>query len=411
MAVTGINVELKDSTLGRRMPSVGNCAIVYGIGESSAAISQIPHLITSLDSYKEWASSEDADAKKVASDPHLLGMVTKFYEKAGSGAYLWLIIAPGATGDFITANSTQIQNTIRKTTAGNYDNRPRIIGWCAQNNDTAAAWLPAVTPTMVASIQTIQNNMFSEGIRFVNVLASNATMDGSVSGITNAATFNAPSVAVALTTSLYTTTIDESTGQITAYTPLKDVGEALGVLSSISVAESIGSHARAAVSQKAFFNDGSEAVDMSQVNPSWIEGMGKNQYLFHRPFPGGMFYNDGATCNDSTKALSRIEFVRLGNAVCDDAQEFFTGVLNTQASVDASGDLDPSWAAQLENLFYQNYCLPRISANQCSGISVEVAAKDGNFVATRTLMVTIKIQPSPNVDFVNVAVMYVTALS
>ena len=92
------------------------------------------------------------------------------------------------------------------------------------------------------AIETIQNAMFAEGIRFVNVYTSN--VDGaqanSASNITDLSTYATPSVAYMPTTTLYNTTVDAQ-GNITAYTPIKDVGEAIGILSAISVAESIGS--------------------------------------------------------------------------------------------------------------------------------------------------------------------------
>lgn len=412
MAQTGINIELKDTTLSRRQPSVGNAALVYGIKVSSGSVSGKPTLITSLDSYTAWAASDAPDAKLLNNDPHLLGMVTQFYAKAGSGTYLWLILTSGEKGDFVTTNAANIKRQIRLTLEANYDNRPRIIGWCSQANDDASGWVPTTTPTVVKAIETIQNAMFAEGIRFVNVYTSNVNgvQATSASNIINLSTYATPSVAYMPTTTLYNTTVDKQ-GNITAYTPIKDVGEAIGILSAISVAESIGSHERAAVAQKAFFNDPETVVSITEVDPSIIDALGKGQYLFHRPYPTGIFYNDGATCNDPTKALSRLEFVRLGNAVCDDAQEFFSQILNTQAPVDAKGDLSRTYATQIENNFYNLYCQPRISQRQCSGIRVTVAAQDNNFVSTRTILVSIEILPSLNVDWVKVGVLYVSALS
>ena len=412
MAQTGINIELKDTTLSRRQPAEGNAALVYGIKISTGNLIAKPTLVTSLDSYNAWAASNDANAKALNNDPHLLGIVTQFYAKAGSGAYLWLIFEDGEKGNFVTSNAASIKRQLRMTTEANYDNRPRIIGWCSQSNDDTTGWLPTTTSGTVSAIETIQNDMFAEGIRFVNVYTAtvDASQATSSTNITDISTYNAPSVAFMPTTTLYNTTTDGS-GNITAYVPVKDVGEAIGILSAISVAESIGSHERPAVAQKAFFADPETVVSVTEVDPTVIDALGKGQYLFHRPYPTGIYYNDGATCNDSTKALSRLEFVRLGNAVCDDAQEFFSKILNTQAPVESNGDLSKTYATQLENNFYNTYCQPRISQRQCSGIRVTIGAKDDNFVSSRTIEVSIEILPSPNVDWVNVGVLYVSALS
>ena len=77
-------------------------------------------------------------------------------------------------------------------------------------------------------------------------------------------------------------------------------------------------------------------------------------------------------------------------------------------SVEGNG---ATYATQIENNFYNLYCQPRISQRQCSGIRVTVAAQDNNFVSTRTILVSIEILPSPNVDWVKVGVLYVSALS
>ena len=197
MAQTGINIELKDTTLSRRQPSVGNAALVYGIKVSSGSVSGKPTLITSLDSYTAWAASDAPDAKLLNNDHHLLGMVTQFYAKAGSGTYLWLILTSGEKGDFVTTNAANIKRQIRLTLAANYDNRPRIIGWCSQANDAASGWVPTTTKTVVKAIETIQNAMFAEGIRFVNVYTSN--VDGaqanSASNITDLSTYATDGVA------------------------------------------------------------------------------------------------------------------------------------------------------------------------------------------------------------------------
>ena len=110
-------------------------------------------------------------------------------------------------------------------------------------------------------------------------------------------------------------------------------------------------------------------------------------------------------------ALSKLEYSRLGNAVCDDAEYFFTGILNTQAPVEPNGDLSKTYATQLNNTFYNQYCQPRISQGQCSAINVEIGAQNNDFVGTKTIQVTISIQPSPNVEQVMVYVMYVKSVA
>lgn len=409
MSVTGVTVQLKDTQLSLPTQSVGNCALVYGCAVASGkTLSGKPTLITSVDAYTTWANGTSGDAVILNKDPHLAGIVGKFYEKAGNGTYLWLLPVVGASGDFVTPNKAIITNGIRFTASRNVDDRPRIIGWASQANDTTEMFTPSTLKTTISSIQTIQTDLFAQSIRFVNVMATTVDTDN-LGNETDLGAFNAPTVACLVTTSLFNPIIN-SGGVITSYVPLKDVGEAIGTLSSIPVSESIGSCARTPVTNMAFFNDAASVTSVTEATGATNRSLASNQYLFHRVrFGRGIYYNDDATCAPSTQALSRISYIRLGNAICDDAEYFFGGVINTNAPVTvASGDIDPNYATQLASSFYNQYCAPRIP-QQCSSISVVVSAKDNNLVSTHTIMVEIKVQPSPNVDQVMVFVMYVTA--
>lgn len=416
MSVTQLKVQLQDTTIGQFTPNEGVAALVYGLEVSSGTLSGKPILLTSNDQYTAWATAAQGDAEIVNNDAHLAAIIAKFYQKAGSGAYLWLMLVSGKNDDFVTSNAVAIKSMVYQTAANGFGYRPRLIGFASQAVDTiSSAPMPATLPTMVTSIETMQNELFAESFRVCNVVATSiSTTNLSTSGALdpskaiNFATYNAPSVAVLITTSLGNPTLDAQ-GNITAYVPLKDVGEVLGVMASISIAQSIGSCGVPSVASQAFFNDQTNVVDISTVSLAMFNAMGKAQNLFHRTRRQltGVFYNDGATCNDATMALSKLEYLRLGNAVCDDAEYYFQRIINTQQPVDASGNLSATASALFENGFYNQFAQPRISAGQCSNITVQV---DGtNFVSTKTLKVSISIQPSPSVEQVFVYTFYVTS--
>lgn len=414
MSKTGVSVILQDSQLGTPQPKIGNCMLFYG--SSAAAASTTPKLVTSVDSFNTWAALNEPTG--IQNDAFLLAEVQKFYDNAPTGTYLWIYCIDASEGeDFITSNISAIKAAIRATGQADFDNRPRIVGFVtdAKGTVSSSAIVPSTLETMVGSINTIYSDLFAESYRITGVLASDIDakdmLTETATKAPDCASYNAPAVGVTFTTDVFTTTTAPD-GSITAYKTQKDVAEIMGILSAISLGQSIGSCARPSLANIAFFNDPANTVPVTNCVLSDYDAMGDNQMIFHRTRPGrGIFYNDGATCNDSTMALSKLEYSRLGNAVCDDAEYFFTGILNTQAPVEPNGDLSKTYATQLNNTFYNQYCQPRISQGQCSAINVEIGAQNNDFVGTKTIKVTISIQPSPNVEQVMTYVMYVKSVA
>lgn len=413
MSKTGVSVKLQDSQLGTFQPKVGNCMLFYG--KSSGTASTAPKLVTSVDAFNAWAAGDAP--KGIKDDAFLKAEVETFYKNAPTGTYLWICVVKATDSDFVTSNADAIKAAIRATGEADFDNRPRIVGFVSDVKGTVSstAIVPSSLLTMVQSIDTIYDALFIESFRFTSVVASDidasSMLDDAATKAPDCSKYNAPAVGVTFTTDVYTTTTD-AYGAIVSYTTQKDVCEIMGILSAISLGQSIGSCARPAVATTAFFNGGASAVPVTSCVLADYDAMGDKQMIFHRIRPGrGIFYNDGATCNDAVNALSKLEYSRLGNAVCDDAEYFFTGILNTQAPVEANGDLSKLYATQIKNAFYNQYCLPRITQGQCSAISVEVGAKNNDFVGTKTIEVTISIQPSPNIEQVIVYVMYVKSVA
>ena len=413
MSKTGVSVKLQDSQLGTFQPKVGNCMLFYG--KSGGTASTAPKLVTSVDAFNAWAAGNAPEGIK--DDAFLKAEVETFYKNAPTGTYLWICVVKATDSDFVTSNADAIKAAIRATGEADFDNRPRIVGFVSdvKGNVSASAIVPSSLQTMVQSIDAIYDALFIESYRFTSVVASDISAKDMLAETATKAPdcskYNAPAVGVTFTTDVYTTATDSS-GAIVSYTTQKDVCEIMGILSAISLGQSIGSCARPAVATTAFFNGGTSAVPVTSCVLTDYDAMGEKQMIFHRIRPGrGIFYNDGATCNDAMNALSKLEYSRLGNAVCDDAEYFFTGILNTQAPVEANGDLSKLYATQIKNAFYNQYCLPRITQGQCSAISVDVGAKNNDFVGTKTIEVTISIQPSPNIEQVIVYVMYVKSVA
>lgn len=409
MSKTGLTVALQDSVLGTPRQSYGNCMIVYA-SEKQFTSDPFKNGLALFTSYNGAEQCSD-----IKGDAHLLADIKKFYEVAGTGSKLWIYSTEKTDGtdDFVTANAAQIQQVIITTGAATFDNRPRIIGWMSSTDDAnidSDTGYPQDTTKMVGAISTIANNLFKEGYRFANVLA--VTVDGSTlssaSSIAQSLNFGtlappAPTVGVVATSSV----LSEDGTQV-----YKSVGEALGQCAAISIQQSIGDVSRAAVSSQAYFNTakGQPMVEVGTLASSLFDLLGPNQVIFHRTRVqrSGRYYNDGATCNADTNALSALEMVRVANAVCDDAEYYFQGIINTNVPLDSNGNAANAFTSSLEQTFYNSYCAPRISAGQVSEVQVSVSGQ--NFVSTRQLEVNIGILPSPTCREIFVYTFYVTKL-
>ena len=404
MAKTGLVVQLKDTALGTPRQSNGNCMIVYGASKQFTA-SPFTDGLALFTTYSSAAQCTD-----IAGDAHLLADVKKFYDIAGDGAKLWIYTVATAKDDFVTSNAEAIKAAIIRTGASTFDNRPRIIGWMSAEDDTVddTSGYPSAIETIIGAISTISDTMFKEGYRFANALA--VTVDGTAlstaSGIADSTNFGtisptAPTVGVVATSSVL------SEDGATVY---KSVGEVLGQCAAISIQQSIGDVSRAAVSSQAYFHTAiaEPLIEVGTLAKSIFDLLGPQQVILHRTRiqRSGRYYNDGSTCNLETNALSALEFVRVANVVCDDAEYFFQGLINTPVPLDANGNAADAYTSSLEQTFYNSYCAPRVSAGECS--SVEVTVTGENFVSTRQLEVSIGILPAPTCREIFVYTFYVT---
>lgn len=409
MAKTGLQVQLKDTVLGTAKQSNGNCLIVYGVATAFTDDTIFTNglgLVTSYDDAKQNT--------QIAGATHLLAMVEKFYSVAGAGAKLWIYAGKtAAKDDFIAANKEAIKKAIITTGAVTFDNRPRIVGYVSADEDTAptgtTGYTAAVT-TMIQAIQSISDDLFKDGYRVANFLAVNVDADilGVASKAAQSTDFGATTPAAPAVGVLATTSVLDANGK-----PLKDVGEALGLCALVGIQESVGSVARASVSAQAYFNTlkAKAVVEVGTLGIGVFDALGAKQVIFHRTRiqRAGRYYNDASTCNLATKALSEIQYVRVGNVVCDDAEYYFQGIINTNVPLDSKGNAQSSYLGALEDEFYNTYCAPRVASGQVSAIRVTV--NGDNFIDKRTLTVSIEILPSPTCREVYVYTYYVTQIA
>lgn len=392
MARTGVTVELQDTAIGTSSSNEGVAMLVLPVSSASPLI-DTPVLVASLEEAQELEGYSTLDAG-------VKFQVSEFYSKAGSGSKLWLVGYNYSAEKGISATQMPaIKQAIRQTTATLWDNRPRLIGFVYPSN-TAVPDSGLASQGAIQNIQGLIQDMFAESYRMVAVLDA-GRIGHDINNLPSGDTYNAYGVALALTTPDPTYTAD--------------VGRALGILAGINPAQSIGQMTLGSVSPVDYFVNATTAdaaTNVAVVSRSVIDDIGAKQYLFTRTRPGnsGVYYNDGATLNKSTNALSAIEFVRVANGVCDDAEYYFQQLINTQVPVTASGDIDAGYKSAILATFRSNYIQPRLSRGDASEIEVTLEAKDGNFVKSRAFAITIRILPNATLREAFITTFFVTSL-
>ena len=138
-----------------------------------------------------------------------------------------------------------------------------------------------------------------------------------------------------------------------------------------------------------------------------IDLLGAKQYLFIRTFAGsnvsGLYWNDGATCEDSSYTIVEAPQVRIANHFLDAARSFIIRKsINAQVITDAAGNVSPVWAAPLQAQFAKLYFDPLANGTGTGDInSGTIVITGDNFKQTRTLDYTITINQNDTCWSVN----------
>lgn len=415
MAVVDIYTTLGDTRLGNTTPSDGIGMIVAPAMASSGSDANF-----ALDTAYLITSVADLTAMGVTSETGamLLFQVEEYYAKAGSGSRVWVV--GYAQDEYKTFISAKLESIISGTTASNFDLRPRMISFAlplptSQDfSGTTEGKLPATHKTLIGNLQTVLNNLFQQSIRMVGIFdgvvcvpTGKTILTTDLSKLENLATLKAPRVAYQVTTS--------KPGMSAS------VGRTLGMLSSLSLATSLGAVTTAgAAGDIDYFVDVTASNDpqlntpVSKLVPAKCNLLGKNQYLFTRVRPqlAGVYYNDGATCNDPEMALSEISFVRVGNAVCDSVERFFVKLLQENIPTDAStGAIDAGFKSGTLAQLDETELTPRINRGEAQAINVDFAAKDGNYNMSKAIQVTVEVLPLSPLREAYIETFFVTTLN
>lgn len=425
MAKTGIYVSLSDSQIGNNQ-SDESIAMIFADAPaiSSTFLQDKAYMITGLQDAAALGITQEWETDQLSSSgSRLYTHIADFYANAGSGTKLWICgttFTYGKSGSLSQASfySGKVADAVMQTVENGYALRPRIFILC--KGEKAAASTKYASDSLncdydltdIAAFQTFLEDMSNDNsIRMCGIydgaFLNPATTPIDVTNLTDASGLNAPLVGYNIT-------------DIHGY-GISSTGHVGGILSGRNIQASIGNVSLGSTVQKAYFTNvknitGSityqSGTPVSQLNNAKNDIIGEKGYVFlrTRPMITGLFYNDGSTCNLSTNALSKLEMVRVGNAVCDDAQQFLTLYLNVNIPVESDGTILASYKSSMSSDFYSRYIQPRLNAGQASDIRVTFSEKDGNYVQSKAIQCTVEILPSPAMEQGYVNVFYVSSL-
>lgn len=397
MAKTGINIRISDTVLGNPI-DVNTTSMLVLAGTSEQRLVKVR-------SYEEFIlkAPSAGDDLKVA--------VERYFKPNDSlsisGNLLWVAELSGDnSGEPPTTES--LIRLIRQTVDESFDERPRQVILVDGRTDY---------PWSIDSDyhNTLVETLHREGFRCVFIHSTVLRVDeGSpfpdIDELDDLTKENMPFMAKSIV----------SRGA-------DDIGlggvEAASLLSTLSVGTSIGDGGLQAIATPDHLFARETGVDpadagiltkpVRSLSLTEVDMLGEKGYLFTRTRPprNGLWWNDGATCNDPDNALSTLEMGRTICSIADDLQAFFVPYLNTRVPVTNTGDIQSTYKqVVLDNAraaVIQRY----IENGDISDARIGLVAKDNDMIGTRTWEVTLSILPAPTLRWIDGYVFYVKNLA
>jgi hypothetical protein len=404
MAKTGIKITTTDTVLGVPIDVNTTSMIVGTEGMFSSTSNLGGGDVISGRSYEELV-------KKGLQEETMLAYFVKTYfstdgETDLTGNLLWV-------GQAETAS--ELKEAIRATTVKSFAERPRqvCIAYAVGDDPSTVDTGGLRTPQTLSSILT---DLAREGIRCVAVTSTRLVSENlNLAEALESESFplnGYPFVAVNI--------MGEVASAAFPYSDLM-TGAAIAVrdLAALSVGTSIGDGGRAPMQNlvEIPLNDGasesSESINVKSLTQAELDLLGEAQVLFTRTRPprNGVWWNDGATCNDPNNALSTLEAARTICAMADDLQSFFVPYINTRVPVTSTGDIQSAYKQVVLDNARAAVVQKYIESGDISDARINLVAKDNDMIGTRTWEVTLSILPAPTLRWIDGYVFYVNNLS
>jgi hypothetical protein len=435
---------------------------VEGVAVGQTFLLDTPYLLTQLSDLDALGINAAYDATNGTA---VYQQVSEFYAQAGDGALLWLIgVATGTAYAGYVASET-FASIIRFTAQADPLNRVKIIGLCYQPPTIlqTATDFPADVAATITALQTVQETLFQQGYQF-SAIVDGYNMNSTITPVNlgTQATNTAYAVSLCITGTKpngvsavglalgrfaritighgFGAVADGGINTISAYltnsisttvNSVLIVGATYlvmdGAITYNAVVYQPGQKVTVVMGQTSYLSTSGgylaenvtpvgniPGTQVKGLSPASIKALGQKQFLFIRTWFGqsGLYWNDGATCNPSTKALSSQEYNRVVNALSADALSFFIQEINSGLPLDkTTGNVAQAWLNAKQQEFYDTYIGPINSDGGTGDITDAALVVTGNnFLATKTLNFTLQIIPTVILGGVNGTVRFVATL-
>lgn len=139
------------------------------------------------------------------------------------------------------------------------------------------------------------------------------------------------------------------------------------------------------------------STDVTKLFLTDYENLGDKQYLFHCPYYQlpGLYWNDGATCDQSIDPLSCIEFNRVANKEVANLLSFLALMKGMNVPIDTkTGLVSYSFTHAKEADFASAYIDPLVVSNDISGGNLSlIGTPNGVNTVNWTYVLTINGEP------------------
>ncbi len=308
------------------------------------------------------------------SNPLAYRQIKGFYDQAGAGAELWIMLVDSAVK---ASEMVDLSQSYLSTLMEDSKFRLRLAGVSAlvstapeANEGITADVISAITPAQALA------DHYSQDFNHLRVILDGSNFNGSPSDLTDLTPKEASRVSVLISN--------------TENTRNADIGMLLGRLASDPVQRHPARVKSGRVSETAYF--GLDHSPESMV--STFTAIANKGYVFLRPYSGklGYFFSDAPTCTPLTDDFNQIPNGRVMDKAVRLAYQTYIDEIKDEIPVEASGKISPilikAWEAKIASVLN----VSMVAEGEISGHSVFIDANQ-DILATGTIQIELGIQP------------------
>lgn len=374
-----------------------------GLGRVGDGVQKTPGLIVSgvtspeisVGESKQIFSLDDATALGITEGTNAVAYkhIKGFYDEAGAGAELWImLVSPATTYEQMADVNENIAKKLISDAGGNI----RILGLVKSSTgtETIAEGLDADVKQGVIKLQELGDYYAERYMPFRGLISGN-NFSGTPADLFDYATGTWPRVNML---------IANNDGA-----PEASIGQELGRLAAIPTQRSIARVKDGEVeTEQCYFTDGSP---VESLYSAWNSIHDKG-YTFYRNFPGrvGYYFTDDKTLVDPTNDFSTLSRGLVMDEAVIIANDVLTEELSSEVPVTEDGKIHPaiikSWQSNIETRIGSLM----VGADKLSGVEAFID-ENQNVLATDKVIVNIRLQPVGYAKFIEVNIGFTTNIA